>query len=109
MNTYFNTQTGKEIGYNLQFHTEDREKYEFMQEAARRCIDNEIVSTADVAPVIHAHFVPTEYDGYADGNPVWDTWECSACHEEFYNEGDEPDFCYCPHCGAKMDEEVRSE
>ena len=60
----------------------------------------------DVAPVVHAHFVPTEYDGYADGNPVWDTWECSNCREEFYNEGDEPDFIYCPYCGAKMDEEV---
>ena len=65
--------------------------------------------TADVIPAVHAHFVPTEYDGYADGNPVWDTWECSACHEEFRNEGEEPDFCYCPYCGAIMDEQENKE
>jgi hypothetical protein len=40
------------------------------------------------------------YDGYADGNPVYDSWECSECGAEFIQ--DEIDFDYCPYCGAKM-------
>jgi DNA-directed RNA polymerase subunit RPC12/RpoP len=40
------------------------------------------------------------YDGYADGNPVYDSWECSECGAEFIQ--DEIDFDYCPYCGVKM-------
>ena len=41
------------------------------------------------------------YDGYADGNPVYDEWECSCCG--FIIEDDnEPTWNYCPNCGAKM-------
>lgn len=53
--------------------------------------------------VKHGHWIPLEYDGYADGNPVWDLWECSECQEE--HSGDEETLTlYCPQCGAKMDE-----
>ena len=54
----------------------------------------------DVKPVVHAHWVPCE-DNYED------EYKCSACGgTQFFamtpqNEGWE----YCPHCGAKMDEE----
>lgn len=52
----------------------------------------------------HAHWTPTEYDGYADGNPVWDVYTCSACGDEHYGDSDTlTDFCPC--CGARMDEE----
>lgn len=44
-----------------------------------------------------------EYDGYADGCPVYHLWECSCCHDEFESEGDPPPYDYCPNCGAKMD------
>lgn len=40
-------------------------------------------------------------DGYADGELVYDMWECSECgHEE---ETDDPDMLphYCPDCGAE--------
>ena len=58
--------------------------------------------TEDVEKVRHGEWIPTEYDGYADGCPVWDLWECSECHEE--HRGDEETLTYyCPHCGAKMD------
>lgn len=41
------------------------------------------------------------YDGYADGNPVYDEWGCSYCG--FIIEDDnEPTWSYCPNCGAKM-------
>ena len=37
----------------------------------------------------------------ADGYPVYDLWECSACGYEI--EGDIDDLTkYCPECGAKM-------
>lgn len=49
-------------------------------------------------------WVGIEYDGYADGNPVYDVWECSNCHEE--HEGDFDSLPnYCPECGAKMTED----
>lgn len=57
---------------------------------------------ADAAEVVHARWVPLEADGYADGSPVWDLWECSNCREE--HSGDEDTLTpYCPYCGAKME------
>ena len=47
-------------------------------------------------------WIPLEADGYADGYPVYDLWECSECREE--HSGDEDTLThYCPHCGARMD------
>lgn len=58
--------------------------------------------TVEAVPVVHGRWVPLEYDSYADGNPVWDLWECSECGEE--HSGDEDTLTpYCPNCGAKMD------
>ena len=74
-----------------------------------RCLQIiEDAPTADVVEVVHAEWVGTEYDGYADGYPVYDKWECSKCHEEYNSDGEPPMFNYCPNCGAKMDGE-RSE
>ena len=48
-------------------------------------------------------WVGIEYDGYADGYPVYDLWECSECGEEVRGE-DVPDtHPWCHGCGAKMD------
>ena len=48
-------------------------------------------------------WIPVGYDGYADGNPVYDWWECSEC--EWEHTGDEDTLTpYCPNCGAKMEE-----
>lgn len=44
---------------------------------------------------------PLEYDGYADGSPVWDVWECDQCGHEHRGESDTLTD-YCPDCGAKM-------
>ena len=45
-----------------------------------------------------------EYDGYADGNPVYDVWNCSACGYCVDDGTDDPDMLpkYCPNCGARM-------
>lgn len=47
------------------------------------------------------HWIGTEYDGYSDGEPVYEEWQCSNCGVEFRAE--EMDFEYCPRCGAKME------
>ena len=47
-------------------------------------------------------WIPLEYDGYADGYPVYDLWECSECRDE--HRGDEDTLTpYCPQCGAKLE------
>jgi hypothetical protein len=58
---------------------------------------------ADVVEVVHGYWIGTRYDGYADGCPVYDLWECSECREEYESEGDPPPYNYCHNCGAKMD------
>lgn len=55
----------------------------------------------DARPVRHRRWIPTEYDSYADGNPVWDKWECSECGHEHNGEEDSLT-AFCPDCGAKM-------
>ena len=50
-----------------------------------------------------AHWVPTWCDGYADGAPVWETWECSNCRYE-HNGLEDTLTDYCPGCGAEMSE-----
>lgn len=59
--------------------------------------------TIDAEPVRHGKFIGTEYDGYADGNPVYYEWKCSECGCVF--EEEEPTYRYCPYCGARMGEE----
>ena len=64
---------------------------------------------ADVAEVRHGRWVGIEYDGYADGCPVYDLWECSECGEEVRGE-DVPDtHSWCHACGARMDKEDEHE
>lgn len=50
--------------------------------------------TADVAPVIHAH-----WELYEDG------WYCTNCelYAPFDCDPEEKGVPYCPNCGAKMD------
>ena len=46
-------------------------------------------------------------DGYADGELVYDTWECSHCGYVI-DEEDDPDMLpqFCPKCYAAMTEEA---
>lgn len=71
--------------------------FDTLQSVAEMVIDaNEI----DAEPVRHGRWIGIEGDGYADGLPVYDVWECSECGDEWHGE-DTP--CYCLNCGAKMD------
>lgn len=58
---------------------------------------------ADVRPVVHGHYIG-EYDGYADGNPVYDMWYCSECGCFFEDWDEKPTYNFCPNCGADMRE-----
>lgn len=62
---------------------------------------------ADVALVRHGRWIGLEYDGYADGAPVYDLWECAECGEEVRGD-DVPDtHPWCHGCGAQMDADKR--
>lgn len=56
----------------------------------------------EAEPVRCGRWIPTEYDSYADGAPVWDKWECSDCGHEHSGEEDTLT-AFCPDCGARMD------
>lgn len=55
----------------------------------------------EAKPVRHGRWIPTEFDSYADGAPVWDKWECSECGHEHNGEEDTLT-TFCPDCGARM-------
>lgn len=60
---------------------------------------------AGVAPVVHGRWIGLEYDGYADGCPVYDLWECSECGEEVSGDDVPTTHPWCHGCGARMDGE----
>lgn len=76
--------------------------------AIKLCDLEDKIEQGDVVEVRHGEWIGLEYDGYADGCPVYDKWECSECHEEYNSDGEPPMFNYCPECGAKMDGERRT-
>lgn len=70
--------------------------------AIRKCIEA-IKKLPSVSPQPKmGKWLPIEYDGYADGSPVWDKWECSECGCE-HNGDEESLSAFCPDCGRKME------
>ncbi|MCI6637377.1 MAG: transposase [Lachnospiraceae bacterium] len=61
----------------------------------------------DAEPVIHARWI-SEYPNRYTGKSY--SFECSCCGRIVYNNRQlsvpELKYDFCPHCGAKMDEEV---
>lgn len=57
------------------------------------------VEVIDVEPQrMRGRWVGVDFDGYADGNPVYYTWKCSVCN--CLVEDEEPTWNYCPNCGS---------
>ena len=52
-------------------------------------------------PVRRGRWIPTEYDSFADGDPVYDAYECSECGHEHNGEEDTLT-AFCPDCGTRM-------
>lgn len=59
----------------------------------------------DASAERQGHWIGLEYDGYADGCPVYDLWECSECGEEVSGEDVPETHLFCHGCGARMDGE----
>jgi len=79
----------------------ERAKYEWGLGLIESYIsDMEELLSVDAEPVKHGKFIETEFDGYANGNPVYYEWKCSECGCIF--EEEEPTYRYCPNCGADM-------
>lgn len=66
--------------------------------------DIDIMPTIDLDTLRPTAHWAGEYDGYADGNPVYDVWNCSACDYCIDDGTDDPEMLpkFCPNCGAKM-------
>lgn len=79
------SQTGSEYGF----------KFEAIEAWNRRVND---------ASVRHGCWIG-EGDGYADGELVYDVWNCSECDYCIDDGTDDPERLpkYCPGCGALMD------
>lgn len=58
----------------------------------------------DVRPMMRGEWLGGEFDGYADGYPVYDTMLCSECGAEYDADIAETSN-FCPSCGAKMEVE----
>ena len=69
-------------------------------------VDMEALKVAKKALEIQIPKEPIyQYDGYADGLPVWDIWECPSCGTEF--EIDYDKHKHCPECGQLIDWEAK--
>ena len=69
-------------------------------ETAREIVENAPV--VDAEPVRHGRWLECE-DGWGDTH-----YQCSECGAEWNLDAGTPDengMIYCPHCGARMDEE----
>lgn len=71
--------------------------------------DVEYYPAADVAPVVHAHWIKEYTLGWYDGEQNYKLI-CPACNYSYLDNHlgaiAPKHFNYCPNCGAKMDEEV---
>jgi len=63
------------------------------------------IPAAAVAGGVRQGGFPPGYDGYADGYPVYDLWECSECGEEVRGDDVPSTHPWCHSCGARMDKE----
>lgn len=89
----------------------DYEAHHYTGECLRDCKDAiDSIPAADVAPVVHAMWIPSESD-FDDDDTLFDVeewcdWQCSACREDICYDDPMPMQLlskYCPNCGAKMD------
>ena len=60
--------------------------------------------TIDPRTLLPAAHWEGQYDGYSNGEPIYDVWECSTCGYTIDDGTDCEDDLprYCPNCGAKM-------
>lgn len=72
---------------------------------AKKLLD--VAPPANFTSKVHAYWDGIEGDGYVEGENgetqiVYEVFECSHCGCEHHADG-EPEWTYCPDCGAIMD------
>ena len=95
---------GKYIRADLLMNKIARSAFFSAAEKGKVCVVIDKEPGENVNPVVHAHWIPDEIETGEDSN----TYKCSACGEIqvlIYGTPKENGWNYCPHCGAKMDEE----
>lgn len=100
------------------FSTQDVVRDEFVVKTCYKNLAEVVYSIpiADVAPVVHGRWIPSESD-FDDDDTLfdgeeWCDWQCSACREDICYDDPMPMKLlpkYCPNCGAKMDEEDKKQ
>ena len=95
--------------YTKDVFSESPQEIPYLQ-AAKVLREVSVAPAADVAPVVHAQWIPLESD-FDDDDTLFDgeeccDWQCSACREDICYEDPMPmkllPNC-CPNCGAIMD------
>ena len=90
-----------EFENNSNFRQWLKEKYKDYDLIVFYCFGFEIIK--DITKESNeAQWIGILYDGYADGQPVFDIFECSNCKEEYYTDDVKQLPNYCPNCGRKM-------
>ena len=64
-------------------------------------IENDIKILEELVIKEIPHYVHYEYDGYADGCPVYDIAYCPSCGRYFEVDYEEH-YDYCPSCGQRL-------
>ena len=75
-----------------------REQFEFLYNSLEKIVKWEEKETPK--------YVNYEYDGYADGCPVYDTARCPECGR-YFDLDYEKKCNYCPDCGQRLNWEFR--
>lgn len=103
--TEFMTHNQGQSGFEIHFRTDDKAKYEAVQDECRRQIDH-AKPAADVRPVVRGKWHSRFY--YRESTESYDCemHVCSECGSEWSYDAEtgSSDFNYCPNCGAKMEE-----
>ena len=86
--------------YEREFPTADGAFDLFANRIVPRVIKN--IPAAEVEQVRHGQWEGTA-DGYADGELVYDMWNCSECGFDADGAEEKPEWKFCPNCGAWMD------
>lgn len=97
MTKYVELKTAIEAVNDVYYDTPDINLSADKLEAALRGIPS-----ANAVPVVHGRWQGTA-DGYADGELVYDMWECSVCGFDADGAEEKPCWDFCPNCGARMD------
>ena len=87
--------TGDSTTYRIDFRTQDKQKFEVVQDACRKCIDDMHDESRICHPVM-------DYKVTKKGLTTPTDFVCSNCDRSL-TDGGKRFYVYCPFCGFKVD------